>query len=87
MAVFEETHTLLWFEKRSEKIRKTRKLESIHEWHLVQWKTEGRKQDKTRVYAQKPRLKMLFMNSISGVGLGERSLSFCGLPVEHPLTS
>jgi hypothetical protein len=52
------------------KIRKTKKLESIHEQHFVERKNEGSGQklesEKTRVYTQKPRLKMLFKNSISG---------------------
>ncbi len=50
--------------KPMQKIRETRKLESIHEKHFVEQKSEGRKPDKTRVYAQKPGLKMLFKNSI-----------------------
>ncbi len=54
------------------KICETRKLESIHEWHFAVRKmtVENQRQkvesEKTRVYAQKPRLKMPFKNSISG---------------------
>ncbi len=53
------------------KSTKQRKLESIHEKHFVERKNEGRKKqtklesEKTRFYAQKPRLKTLFKNSIS----------------------
>jgi hypothetical protein len=53
------------------KIRETRKLEYIHEWHFKERKNEGRKPDKklksekTRVYAQRSRLNMPFKNSIS----------------------
>jgi hypothetical protein len=35
----------LWFRK-SKKIHKTRKLESIYEQHFVEWKNEDRKPDK-----------------------------------------
>jgi hypothetical protein len=54
---------------RTKKISETRKLESI-----VERKNEGRKPDKkleskkTRVYVQKPQLKMSFKNSISAEG-------------------
>jgi hypothetical protein len=46
----------------TQKIRETRKLECSHVQHSVEWKNEGRKlwSEKTRVYAQKPRLKMPF---------------------------
>jgi hypothetical protein len=52
---------------------------SIREKHFVEMKNEGRKleYEKTRVYAQKPRVKMSFKNSISGVGttlLGEMNI-------------
>jgi hypothetical protein len=52
-------------------IRKTRTLEFIHEQRFVERKNEVRKleSEKTRVYAQKPRLKMQFKNSICGCEL------------------
>jgi hypothetical protein len=31
------------------KIRQTRKVGSIHEWHFVKWNNEGRKPDKPRL--------------------------------------
>ncbi len=65
-------YTLLWFLKSLQKIRETRKLDSIHDQHFVERKNEGRKKtgeklesDTTRVYAQKSRIKMLFKNSTS----------------------
>jgi hypothetical protein len=33
------------FNNPKEKIRETRKIESIYKWHFVEWKTEGRKPD------------------------------------------
>ncbi len=53
------------------KIRETRKLESIREYHFVERKmrVENQKKlesEKTRVYAQKPRLEMPFKNCNSG---------------------
>jgi hypothetical protein len=49
----------------NKKIFETRKLESIRQQNFVERKNEDRKPEKTRVYAQKPRLKTVFKNSIS----------------------
>ncbi len=67
--IFLENHTIFWFQKFIQKIRETRKLESIDEQHFVEWKNEGRKleSEKNRVYAQKLRQKMPFKKSISGI--------------------
>jgi hypothetical protein len=50
------------------KIPETRKFEPFHETHFVERKNEGRKPDENSVYAQKPRLKMPFKDSIPGGG-------------------
>ncbi len=47
------------------KIRETGNLESIHEWHSGKMRAENQTKTRVLVYAQKPRLKMLFNNSIS----------------------
>jgi hypothetical protein len=57
------------FKNTLKKIRETRKLETSI---LLKGKMRGEnrqkiKSEKTQVYAQKPRLKRLFKNSISGV--------------------
>jgi hypothetical protein len=59
---------ILFYDKKNpyKKIHETRKLESVHEKHFVERKMRVENQPKTRVYAQKPRLKMPFKNSISG---------------------
>jgi hypothetical protein len=49
LADFKENHILLWFKKSLQKIRETRKLESIHEQHFEAWKNEVRSQIKTGV--------------------------------------
>jgi hypothetical protein len=41
--VFKNTLFFYGFKKPYEKIREPRKLEPIHEYHLVEWKNEGRK--------------------------------------------
>ncbi len=48
----------------AKKIRETLKLESILEYHFVEQNKEGRKPTKTRVYAQKPQIKIAFKNFI-----------------------
>jgi hypothetical protein len=49
--------------------KKSTKLEYIHEQHIEERKNEVRKleSEKTQVYAQKPRLKIPFKNSISRI--------------------
>ncbi len=47
--IFKKTVFFSGFKNHYKKICETRKLESIHEWHIVEWKNEGRNQTKTRV--------------------------------------
>jgi hypothetical protein len=70
--IFKKTILFSGFKNPYKKISETRKSESIQEQHFVAWKIEGRirkelESEKNRVYAEKPRLKMLIKNSISGL--------------------
>ncbi len=61
--------SLLFCAIHTKKNPRNKKFESIYEQHFVGQKNERRilESEKTRVYAQKPRLKMQFKNSISGL--------------------
>ncbi len=69
LADYKENHTLLWFLKSLQKSPQNKKTR-VNSW--IAWKNEGGNQTKTCAwedssYAQKPRLKMLIKNSISGL--------------------
>jgi hypothetical protein len=68
LAGFKENHSVLWFLKSLQKIRETIKLESIHEKHFPERKSEGRQPDKNLSLSLYPETltKMPFKNSISG---------------------
>jgi hypothetical protein len=64
---FKKTILFSGFKNPYKKIHETRKLESIHEQHFIE---RNNRVEVSRFYAQKPRLKMQFKNSISGFKLG-----------------
>ncbi len=67
-----ENHTHSAFKNPYKKIHETQKLESFHEKLFIERKNRKKlESEKTQIYAQIPRLKMPFKNSISGTSVAE----------------